>query len=102
MSVTRTLSRRRRLGATLGSPATGQRRAAPRRPRLRPRLRLAMAATVVLAGLLFGAWMWVRDSSLVGVDQVTIRGASGAEATAIRSALRASARNMTTLDVHMN
>ena len=61
-----------------------------------------MVATIVLAGLLFGAWTWLRDSSLVGVDQVTITGATGSDAAAIRSALRSAARNMTTLDVQMN
>jgi cell division protein FtsQ len=65
-------------------------------------MRLAAVASLLVAGLLFGAWMWVRDSSLVGVDQVTITGASGADATAIRAALRSAAHNMTTLDVQMS
>jgi cell division protein FtsQ len=52
--------------------------------------------------LLFGAWLWLRDSSLVAVQQVTINGVSGADAGAIRSALGSAARNMTTLDVQMN
>jgi cell division protein FtsQ len=65
-------------------------------------MRLALVTTIVLAGLLFGVWTWLRDSSLVGVDRVTINGATGADAAAIRSALRSAARNMTTLDVHMN
>ncbi len=97
--MTRTLTRRGRLGAVLRPHASGRRRAARRRLRVTPRMRLAALAIVILAALLFGAWMWVRDSSLVGVDQVTISGASGADAMAIRSALRSSARNMTTLDV---
>jgi cell division protein FtsQ len=57
---------------------------------------------VLVAGLLFGAWLWLRDSSLVAVDQVTISGESGADAAAIREALRSAARNMTTLDVQMS
>lgn len=63
---------------------------------------LAAVVTVVLAGLLFGVWTWVRDSSLVQVEHVTINGAGGADASAIRAALRSAAHNMTTLDVQMN
>ena len=48
-----------------------------------------------------GAWLWLRDSSLVAVQRVTVTGASGPDAAQIRSALAAAARNMTTLDVHM-
>lgn len=72
------------------------------RMRFTPRLPLAVAGLVAVGGLLFGAWLWVRDSSLVAVDQVTIGGVAGADAPAIRSALRSAARNMTTLDVKMN
>jgi cell division protein FtsQ len=64
-------------------------------------MRLTLVVALALGGLLFGAWMWLRDSSLVAVSQVTITGETGPEAGAIRSALRAAARNMTTLDVHM-
>ncbi len=101
MSFTRTLTRRGR-GASFRIRSSARRR--PGRPRrgLTPRMRLAVAGTIVLTGLLFGAWTWVRDSSLVGVDQVTISGAGGANAAAIDSALRSAARNMTTLDVQMN
>jgi cell division protein FtsQ len=72
------------------------------RVRFTPRFPLAVAGLVAVGGLLFGAWLWVRDSSLVAVDQVTIGGVAGADAPAIRSALRSAARNMTTLDVKMN
>jgi cell division protein FtsQ len=60
-----------------------------------------MVVVVLLAGLLFGAWLWLRDSSLVAVNRVTITGVTGANAPEIRSALRSAARNMTTLDVQM-
>jgi cell division protein FtsQ len=60
-----------------------------------------MVLTILLAAVLFGAWLWVRDSSLVAVDRVTITGAVGADAPEIRAALRSAARNMTTLDVKM-
>ncbi|HTX31674.1 MAG TPA: FtsQ-type POTRA domain-containing protein [Solirubrobacteraceae bacterium] len=102
MSFTRTLTRRGRLGPSVGRRSAAPRRAVRRRRRVTPRMRLALVATILLAALLFGAWTWLRDSSLVGVDRVTINGASGADAGAIRSALRSAAHNMTTLDVRMN
>ncbi len=61
----------------------------------------------MLAGLLGGlivlggGYFWLRDSSLVAVQNVRIIGASGPDAAQIRSAIRAAARTMTTLDVKM-
>ena len=55
---------------------------------------LALVATALLGG-----WLWLRDSSLVGIAHVRVLGATGAEAPAIRGALRDAARGMTTLDV---
>lgn len=76
-------------------------RARPRLVRLpRPSPRLLAAALAVLA-LLAGGWLWLRDSSLVAVRRVTIIGVSGPDAGGIRSALKAAARTMTTLDVQM-
>jgi cell division protein FtsQ len=60
---------------------------------------VACAAVVALLG---GVWLWLRDSSLVAVDRVAVTGISGPDAGQIRQALTAAARNMTTLDVHMN
>jgi cell division protein FtsQ len=97
VSFTRTLGRRARF-MPRASPRDAARR---RRLRTSPRLRLALLAALLVAGLGFGGWMWLRDSSLVAVSQVTITGDSGANAGAIRSALRSAARNMTTLDVQM-
>lgn len=72
------------------------------RPSLRvPRPRV-MLAILVVALALAGAWLWVRDSSLVAVNRVTVTGESGPDAGQIRSALIASARNMTTLDVRVD
>lgn len=58
---------------------------------------LLLACGVVLTG----AWLGLRDSSLVAVRHVTITGESGPDAGQIRSALLAAARNMTTLDVRL-
>lgn len=68
------------------------------RRRMSLRVRVALVAVAVLA-LLGGAWLWLRDSSLVAVRNVTISGVYGPEASQIRSALTLAARNMTTLDV---
>ncbi len=100
MSFTRTLGRRARPPARR-APRAARRRSVRRWLRASPRTRLAVLCAIVLAGLGFGAWVWVRDSSLVAVTQVTIGGESGADAGVIRSALRAAAGNMTTLDVQM-
>jgi cell division protein FtsQ len=62
------------------------------------RVRLVLAVAVVLAVVLGGGWLWLRSSSLVGVQRVTVVGQSGADAEAIRSALTSAARSMTTLN----
>jgi cell division protein FtsQ len=49
--------------------------------------------------LLGGGWLWLRDSSLVAVQRVTVTGERGPESGAIRSALVSAARSMTTFDV---
>jgi cell division protein FtsQ len=73
------------------------------RPLLSSRLaRRLLLAAVVVGGLLLGGWLWLRDSSLVAVTKVTVRGVSGPDAGAIRSALVGAARGMTTLDVSMS
>jgi cell division protein FtsQ len=68
-------------------------------PRPSVRVVALVTAVLVLAG---GVWLWLRDSSLVAIKHVTVTGASGPDAARIRSALDAAARNMTTLDVHMD
>jgi cell division protein FtsQ len=65
----------------------------PRRPRLW--LVLALLALPALGG----SWMWLRDSSLVSVEHVHIRGVRGTQRRAIRLALEEAARHMSTLDV---
>ncbi len=66
------------------------------RRRLRPRLVAALALVVALPA---GGWLWLRDSSLVAVTRVTVQGAAGADSGAVRAALIAAARSMTTLDL---
>ena len=56
-------------------------------------------ALALVAAALLGGWLWLRDSSLVGITHVHVRGPTGGDGPAIRSALRDAARGMTTLDV---
>ncbi|MGZ4271230.1 MAG: cell division protein FtsQ/DivIB [Solirubrobacteraceae bacterium] len=67
-------------------------------PRRRPPARAVAGCACVLA-LLGGAWLWLRDSGLVAVDQVSVTGLSGTEAPRVRAALEGAARDMTTLHV---
>ncbi len=68
----------------------------PRAPRVSPRLVVAIAAGTAL---LFGGWLWLRDSSLVRVEHVKVTGVHGFGASTIRSALEMAAQDMTTLHV---
>jgi len=68
----------------------------PRLPRVSWR---AVAGTLAVAALLFGGWLWLRDSSLVRVTSVQVTGAKGFGGGAVRSALEAAAGDMTTLNV---
>jgi cell division protein FtsQ len=66
----------------------------PRRPPVR-----AVAACAGVLVLLGGAWLWLRDSSLVAVRHVDVTGLSGSQAPRVRAALEEAARDMTTLHV---
>ncbi len=84
-----------RIGRRSRAPALSRaRRWLPRRTVL-----LVLLGVVLVLG---GGWLWLRDSSLVAVKRVTVTGVSGPDADRIRAALRTSALNMTTLDVHEN
>src|SRR5687768_17420799 len=62
------------------------------------RRRAALVALVAL--LAAGGWMWLRDSPLVAVSDVTVTGLSvGPDAPAVRNALARAARDMSTLHV---
>lgn len=58
---------------------------------------LFVAACAV--AVLVAAALWLRDSPLVEVSEVTVTGASGPDAPRIEAALRSVARDMTTLHV---
>ena len=93
---------RRAAGNRAGDgPRQAERRARSRRRRVGRRTRLSLLCLAVLLALLGASWLWFRDSSLVAVDHVTVRGETGLDSGQIRSALIAAARNMTTLDVRM-
>jgi cell division protein FtsQ len=65
-----------------------------------PRLRRWLLAALALALLFGGLYMfWFRDSAFVGVQKVSISGARGRDATRMREALTAAARDMSTLHV---
>lgn len=64
--------------------------------RLRRRLvALSVLAAVLVCGYLF----WLRDSSLVRVETVTVTGVTSDDAERVRASLTAAARQMTTLHV---
>jgi cell division protein FtsQ len=68
-------------------------------PRVRPLPRPPRAAlwiAVVLA-VLGAAFLWLRDSSLVAVQKVTVTGLTGPQAPHLRRVLEDTARDMTTL-----
>src|SRR5205085_2578139 len=52
-----------------------------------------LVAASVIALVLAGGWLWLRDSSLVTVRRVTVTGESGPDATRIQAALIGAGRN---------
>jgi cell division protein FtsQ len=73
-------------------------------PRVRavPRLPRAVAWIVAALVLLGIGGLWLRDSSLVAVDQVTVTGLTGPESTRVTNLLQDAARDMTTLHVRQD
>ncbi len=65
-------------------------------PRLRRRLLLLIAAGLLLAA---SYQLWLRNSSLVAVDRVTVTGLRTSDAERVRAALSNAGRSMTTLHV---
>jgi cell division protein FtsQ len=94
-----------------GGAATpaGRLRSLPALPRVAPRARalavpppfrrpLLLTGAVVLL-LAAGYQFWLRDSSLVAVERVTVTGLSTSDAKRVRAALTTAGRTMTTLHV---
>lgn len=81
---------------------SGVRSALPSRLRVgrlpRPRGRVVVVVALAVA-LITAGWLWFRDSGFARVEEVFITGTSSGQDAAIRSALRKSAREMTTLNV---
>ncbi|HYI80272.1 MAG TPA: cell division protein FtsQ/DivIB [Thermoleophilaceae bacterium] len=88
------------------SPAAAIRRPAASAARLRAtltpskRTRRRLLGALVVAALLTALYMfWLRDSSLVAVENVTVTGLTGDDADRVRVALASTAETMTTLHV---
>ena len=65
-------------------------------PKLKRRLLMALALAVVLAA---GYQLWLRDSSLVAVEEVSVTGLTTKDAERVRATLTSAAHSMTTLHV---
>jgi cell division protein FtsQ len=73
---------------------------APRAIRLSPHWRRRMLALLLLASALGAGYLfWLRDSSLVQVERVTVTGLDTPDAARVRAELTGAARRMTTLHV---
>jgi cell division protein FtsQ len=73
----------------------------PRTLRLSPHGRRRLMVLALLAAVLAaGYWFWLRDSSLVRVEKVTVTGIDTADAPRVRAKLTEAARRMTTLHVN--
>jgi cell division protein FtsQ len=70
-----------------------------RRRRLRAPGPAALLAGIVALAALTGGWLWLRDAPTFAVQRVQVEGATGPDAPAVRAALTAAARRMTTLRV---
>jgi cell division protein FtsQ len=100
------------LGVDVSNPAAtsaGRLRSLPRVPRLGGSARTLLASKrlrrhllLLAAGLLLlgaGYQFWLRDSSLVAVEKVTITGLTTSDSERVRLALTTTGRSMTTLHV---
>jgi cell division protein FtsQ len=85
-----------------GLAATLARRRVLRRslPALSPRVKRRLLALLVLSLLFAGGYQfWLRDSSLVAVDEVKISGLTSADAQRVHMSLTSAAKGMTTLHI---
>ena len=85
------------LAATLARRRLLVRRSVPAlSPRLKRRLLAALALSMVVAA---GYQFWLRDSSLVAVEEVKMIGLTSADAERVRMSLTSAAKGMTTLHI---
>lgn len=92
--------RRRRRAAPSGRARSERRgRARSGRSWLRVWLRRGVATGALIGVLAAGYMLWLRDSSLVAVRDVSVVGISSSERDEVRDALAQAARGMTTLHV---
>jgi cell division protein FtsQ len=85
------------LGATLARRRLLLRRSLPAlSPRLKRRVLGALVLSLVFAG---GYQFWLRDSSLVAVEEVKISGLTSADSARVRMSLTSAAKGMTTLHI---
>jgi cell division protein FtsQ len=85
-----------------GLAATLARRRVLRRslPALSPRVKRRLLALLVLSLVFAGGYQfWLRDSSLVAVDEVKISGLTSADAQRVQMSLTSAAKGMTTLHI---
>src|SRR4051812_41285647 len=95
MAALRRSSASRRRKRRRKSVLSGARRRS--RPQATTVRRIVLGAVVVVA--LAGSLLWLRDSALFSVDQVSITGLSGPAKPRIAAALRTTAAGMSTLNV---
>ncbi len=89
-----------RLGGVPRSALRSVRPHDARLPRPSARMRRIALALLVLLLVTGGVYrFWLRDSSLVSVEHVTVTGVTTKDANRVRAALAATARTMTTLHV---
>src|SRR4051812_32241183 len=62
----------------------------------RLKIGFVLVAVVVFAA---GGWMWLRDSSLVAVNDIQVSGLTQSDGEQVRGALEQAGRSMTTLHV---
>lgn len=87
------------LAASLRLAARASTRSGVRRGRLGRRTVRGLVVLCVLATVLGAGFLWLRESSLVAVREVSVTGASSSQEARVREVLQRSALGMTTLAV---
>src|SRR5690348_6066654 len=92
MSLDHSLTHRRHRTRTRRPAAARTTRRLPRLRILPARVRLALLVLVVLVALLFGGWLWFRDSSFVRATRIQVTGVTSSAEPRIDAALDGAAR----------